>query len=154
MKIKSVTINQHKKEICIDTRKGVFQYPFVKLDIRPTSDDRISEIYIDKELGCEAVTYILESGKENSVHLDSFLEYNKDPDFLRMRFLFELTVEAKNVMKKSKLSKNEICRRLKTSPSQLSRLLDQTNHRKSVDKMLDLLAVLGVNVKPEFENAA
>ena len=34
------------------------------------------------------------------------------------------------------------------------RLLDQTNNKKSVDKMLELLAVLGVNVKPDFEEVA
>src|SRR5690606_38420310 len=102
----------------------------------------------------EAVTYFLGSGKENSLHLDAFLEYNKDPDYLRMLFLYELTVEAQKVMKKSKLSKNEVCRRLKTSASQLARLLDRTNQKKSVDKMLGLLAVLGVNVKPDFENVA
>jgi hypothetical protein len=68
-----------------------------------------------------------------------------------MIFLFEVTLKAQRTMKKSKLSKNEIFRRLGTSASQLARLLDQPNQKKSADKMLELLAVLGINVKPEFE---
>ncbi len=154
MKINSVTLNNRKKTICIETRKGVLEYPFGKLDVRPTAKNGIKEIFVDSELGNEAVTYLLESGKENSVHVDAFLEYNRDPNYLRMLFLFELTIKAQYSMKKAKISKNEVCRRLGTSASQLARLLDQANHKKSVDRMLELLAVLGVNVKPEFEDVA
>ena len=154
MKINKVNLNNRKKTICVETRKGNFEFPFAKLDVRLTAKNKIKEIYVDSELGREAVTYFLESGKENSLHIDAFLEYNKDPDYLRMLFLYELTVKAQKAIKKSKLSKNAVCRRLGTSASQLARLLDQTNRKKSVDKMLELLAVLGVNVKPEFEDVA
>jgi len=116
MKISMVSLNNRKKVICVETRKGgIYEFPFAKLDVRPTARNGIKEIFVDRELGSEAVTYFLESGKENSLHLDAFLEYNKDPDYLRMLFLYELTVEAQKAMKKSKLSKNEVCRRLKTS---------------------------------------
>jgi len=50
-------------------------------------------------------------------------------------------------MKASGLSKHEVVRRLKTSPSQLYRLLDPTNDRKSIDEMLRLLSVLGYTVE-------
>jgi hypothetical protein len=149
-----VTINNHKKAICVETKKGVLDYPFAMLDFRPTLKNKIKDFFVDPELGNEAVTYRLESGKENSLHLDAFLEYNRDPNYLRMLFLFELTVKAQQAMKKSKIAKNEVCRRLRTSPSQLARLLDQTNHVKSVDKILELLAVLGVFVMPYFEEVA
>jgi hypothetical protein len=154
MKINNVSLNNSKKTIRIETRNGAFEIPFSKLDLPPTAKNRIKEIFVDAELGKEAITYYLESGQENSVHLDAFLAYNKDPSYLRMIFLFELTLKAQMALKKSTLSKNEVCRRLETSPSQLARLLDQTNHNKSVDKMLELLAVLGINVKPEFEEVA
>jgi len=49
-------------------------------------------------------------------------------------------------MKASHLSKHEVVRRLKISPSQLYRLLDPTNYRKSIDEMLRLLTVLGCRV--------
>ncbi len=150
MKIKSFQINNHKKCITIQTVKGDFDYPLSRLEKYSPTSNKITNIYIDPELGKEAITYHLESGDEGSIHLDIFLDYNSDPDFLRMLFLYELSVQAKKGIKTSKLSKNEICRRLKTSPSQLNRLLDQANHKKSVDKMLQLLAVLGIQVKPVF----
>lgn len=154
MKINNVSVNNSKKSIRVETKQGAFEVPFSKLDLPPTAKNKIKNIFVDAELGKEAITYFLESGQENSVHLDAFLEYNKDPNYLRMIFLFELTLKAKMAVKKSRLSKNEICRRLQTSPSQLARLLDQTNQNKSVDKMLELLAVLGINVKPDFQDVA
>lgn len=154
MKIKKVNFNNKKKTIEIETRKGVLSLPFSKLDLVPLKKDKIKDAYVDPELGNQAITYVLESGKEDSVHLDVFLDYNKDPDYLRVLFLFRLTIEAQKALRESRLSKNEICRRLGTSPSQLSRLLDQTNQKKSVDKMLTLLAVLGLSVKPTFEQVA
>ena len=105
MKIVSVSVNNRKKSICIETRKGMFEYPFAKLDVRPTARNRIKDIFVEAELGREAVTYFLESGSENSLHLDAFLEYNRDPDYLKMLFLYELSVKAQKALKKSKLLK-------------------------------------------------
>jgi hypothetical protein len=46
-------------------------------------------------------------------------------------------------------------RRLKTSPSQLYRLLDPANYKKSMDEMMRLLAVLGYRVEVQLvEDAA
>ncbi|MCB0368110.1 MAG: hypothetical protein KDD45_01400 [Bdellovibrionales bacterium] len=153
MKIKSVEVDNRRKRINIMTAKGAYSLPFVKLSKIPTVEDKIIEVYVDKELGKEAVTYLTESGYEDSIHLDVFLDFNKEPDFLKKIFLFKLTDKAREALDASKLSKNEVCRRLKTSPSQLARLLDSTNDKKSVDKMLELLAVLGVSVEPEFDVA-
>jgi hypothetical protein len=50
-------------------------------------------------------------------------------------------------MKASNLSKHEVVRRLRTSPSQLYRLLDSSNYRKSIDEMLRLLTVLGCKIE-------
>src|SRR3990172_4306095 len=147
MKIKSVTVNNRKKAIEIDTRKGIFGLPFAKLRVRPSAHSRIAEIYVDPELGRRAVTYRLASGAEDSVHIDAFLDYNRDPDFLRKVTLHKLSVQAVKAMKASHLSKHEIVRRLRTSPSQLYRLLDPTNHRKSIDEMVRLLTVLGCKVE-------
>ena len=147
MKIQSVTINNRKKTVEIDTRKGIFGLPFAKLRVKPTANNRIAEIYIDPELGRRAITYRLASGGEDSVHIDAFLDYNRDPDFLRKVTLHKLSLEASKAMKASGLSKHEVVRRLKTSPSQLYRLLDPSNHRKSIDEMLRLLSVLGCKVE-------
>ena len=98
-----------------------------------------SRLYVDKELGRESFTYMLESGKEGTVHIEQVLEYNQDPSYLRDALLYKLTIEVQKRVKASPLSKREIIRRLGTSATQLYRLLDQTNYRKSVDQLLSLL---------------
>ncbi len=147
MKIKNVEVNNRKKTIDIETVKGRLSLPFSRLELQPTPKNKIVKIFVDKELANHAVTYVLASGDEDSVHVDAFLDYNKDPEFVRQAVLHQLTVKAIGFMKESKLSKHEIMRRLKTSPSQVYRLLDPKNHRKSVDEMLKLLSVLGYRVE-------
>jgi hypothetical protein len=68
--------------------------------------------------------------------------------------LHKLTVGALKLVKQSGLSKHELTRRLKTSPSQLYRLLDPTNYRKSMDEMLRLLAALGYRLDVKLLPAA
>ncbi len=147
MKIKAVTVNNRKKSIEINTDKGNFSLPFSRLEVRPTTKNRIEKIFVDKELASRAITYLMASGKEVSVHIDAFLDYNKDPDFMRRAALYELTLAAIKLIEKSNLSKQEVVRRLKTSPSQLARLLDTANEKKSVDEMLRLMSVLGYRVE-------
>jgi len=55
--------------------------------------------------------------------------------------------EAQERLEQSPLSRREIIRRLGTSPARFYRLLDSANDRKSVDKMLMLLHVLGCEVE-------
>jgi len=147
MIIRDVRINNRKKNIEIQTHKGVLSLPFAQLRVKPTAGNKITGIYVDPELGRRAITYRLSSGQEDSVHLDAFLDYNRDPEFLRRITLHKLTIEAIKAMKDSGLSKQEVIRRLRTSPSQFYRLLDSSNYRKSVDEMLRLLAVLGCNIE-------
>jgi hypothetical protein len=154
MKIKSVVVNNRKKALEIETAKGSLALPFSKLQLKPTAKDRIKTAYVDSELENHAVTYVLESGKEDSVHLDAFLDYNRDPDFMREITLHNLTVDALRLLKTAGLSKQELIRRLKTSPSQLYRLLDPANYQKSVDEMLRLIAVLGYRVEMKISKEA
>lgn len=147
MKIKKVKINNRKKSLEIETQKGVFSLPYSRLSLKPTSKDKIISAFIDKELGQEALTYILASGKEDSIHLDAFLDYNQDPDFIRQITLHKLTTQALTLIKKSDVSRHEITRRLKTSPSQLYRLLDPSNYKKSMGEMIKLLYVLGCHIE-------
>ncbi|OFZ78684.1 MAG: hypothetical protein A2583_07220 [Bdellovibrionales bacterium RIFOXYD1_FULL_53_11] len=147
MKIKAVKVNNKKKCIQISVGTKIYSLPYACLDLKPSPHNRIKTILVDPELGERAVTYRLEHGEEDSIHLDAFLEYNKDPAYLRNMVLYGLTVDAIRILKKKKLSKHEIMRRLGTSPSQLYRLLDTTNYKKSTDEMLKLLCVLGCSVE-------
>ena len=65
---------------------------------------------------------------------------------MRDLLLYKLTLEAQKRVAKSPLSRREIIRRLGTSATQFYRLLDQTNYRKSIDRVLTLLHVLDCDV--------
>jgi len=146
MKIRAVTHNNRKKAFEVRTSQKTFQLPYSKVDPRPSVADPIVRLSVDKELGREGFTYVLESGKEGTVHIEQVLEYNQDPGHLRDALLYKLTLEAQKRVEASPLSMREISRRLGTSATQLYRLLDQTNYRKSVDQLLSLLHVLDCDV--------
>ena len=146
MKIRSVKFNNRKKGFEVRTSKGVFWFPYAKLETRPISTDPIVRAVVDPEIGREGFTYALASGKEGTVHIDQVLEYNQDPGYLRDQLLYRLTLEAQKRVARSSLSRREIIRRLGTSAAQFYRLLDQTNYRKSIDQMLSLLHVLDCEV--------
>lgn len=146
MKIRSVTYNNRKRAFQVKASKKIFQLPYSKVDPQPGVADPITRVFVDKELGSEGFTYVLESGKEGTVHSEQVLEYNQDPHYLRDVLLYKLTIEVQKRVEKSALSKREIIRRLGTSATQLYRLLDQTNYRKSVDQLLSLLHVLDCDV--------
>lgn len=146
MKIRSVTRNNRRRAFEVGTWRQPFLFPYSKADPSPTPDDPVTEVSVDEELGREAFTYRLASGQEGSVHIEQVLEYNQDPSYTRNLLLYRLTIEVQKRVEASSLSRREIMRRLGTSPAQFYRLLDQTNHRKSVDKMLMLLHVLECDV--------
>ena len=142
MKIQSVRHNNHRHAFEVTTWRGQFLFPYAKSTPAPSPGDQIVEIFVDDELGREGFTFRLASGLEGSVHVEQVLDYNQDPGYLRDLLLYRLTLEAERAVDESLLSKREIIRRLGTSPAQFYRLLDPTNYRKSVDRMLSLLQVL------------
>ena len=146
MKIRSIKTNNHKKAFEVRTYKDTYDFPYAKLDLRPTSDSKIEAVYIDSDLGDEAFTYVLMSGEEDSIHIDRVLEYNQDPAYMRDLLLYKLTIETKKLVKASDLSKREISRRLGTSATQLYRLLDEENYRKSIDQVFKLLSILDCRI--------
>ena len=146
MRILGVEANNRKKAFEVRTRRATYSFPFAKLEVRPGGHDRVQDAYADEELGMEGFTYRLESGAEDTVHLDAVLEYNRDPGYLNELLLHGLTVETLKALEESGLSKRELIRRLGTSPSQFYRLLDPTYYGKSVGQMLALLHLLGKEV--------
>jgi hypothetical protein len=146
VKIKSIEANNRKKAFEIETEGGDYSFPYALLRIVPESGNGVVEAFPDPELGNEGFTYRLEDGSEDTVHVDAVLEYNQDPGYLNDLLLHRLTVEARKAVEGSSLSKRELTRALGTSASQLYRLLDPSNHAKSVGQMLALLHILGRQV--------
>jgi hypothetical protein len=132
-------------EVSVGRRRLV--YPFARLQPKPSPDDPIVDIQVDREIASEGFTYVLASRRQGTVHIEQVLEYNKDPGLLRDRLLYALTLEAQKRLEQSALSRRELIRRLRTSPAQFYRLLDQTNYRKSIDQMLALLQALDCDVR-------
>lgn len=156
MKIQQIEVNNRKRCLEIETPKGRLSLPFSKLALIPSPTNKIVRAFVDKELANEGITYVLKSGKEDSVPLDAFLDYNRDPEYLNKMMLYKLTLEAEKLVARSNLSKREIARKLNTSPAHLYRLLDPTNYTKTIDQMVKLLTALGfkVDFRVQKEKAA
>ena len=147
MKVQSVSINNRRKEFSVATRAGtVFTFPYAEADPGPSPNDRIEKVFVDKELGNEAITYVLDSGDEGSLHIEQILEYNEDPNYMADLLTYKLTLEALDGIENSGLSRRQIARRLKTSVPQLYRLLDPANTSKSINQLVALLHVLNRKV--------
>jgi hypothetical protein len=80
-------------------------YPYVRLDNQPDNSNRISRVFVDQELAREAFTFTLESGIEETVHIDQVLDYNRDPGYLNDMVIYKLTIEVKRRVAVSPLSK-------------------------------------------------
>lgn len=149
--IERVKINNRQKCLVIECAKGTYRLPYVRLDPKPSKAKRLVEAFVDEELGKSAVTYRLSSGEEGAVHLDAFLDYAREPEFMQNLVKYKLSVLAQELLDASGLSRGEVRRRLRTSASQLNRLLDQTNTTKSIDEMFRLLVVIGCEVHFHFD---
>lgn len=147
MKISRVSINNRRKEFSIVTRNGAtYRYPYVEAAPRPDPENRVREVYVDKELGNEAVSFILNSGDEGSIHLEQVLEYNEDPIYMAELLAYKLTLQARKRVEACGLSRRQIAKQLRTSVPQLYRLLDSANSTKSINQLVALLHVLKCKV--------
>jgi hypothetical protein len=146
VKISGVIGNNRKRTFEVRLGSRTLPFPYAKCRPSPASEDRVVRVYPDPEIGREGFTYVLESGREGTVHGEQVLEYNKDPGYMRDQILYRLTLEAQKRIDSTPLSKREVIRRLGTSATQFYRLLDPTNTRKSIDQLLSLLSVLGCRV--------
>lgn len=147
MKIRKITANNRKREFLVTTRAGdEYSFPYSKTEDQPSASDPIEHLFVDKELGNEAFTYILKSGMQGSVHIEQVLEYNEDPNYLADLLTYKLSVEAMKGLESSSLSRRQIAKRLDTSVPQLYRLLDPANTSKSMKQLVALLHILGRDV--------
>lgn len=149
MKIDTVTADARRRSFWVWTAGSDYILPYAKLRLEPTGDDPILEVFVDPELGGEAFTYRLRSGAEDTIHLDAVREVAQDPEYLQEILLHDLTLEARRGLEESGLGKRQVARLLRTSPSQLYRLLDPANTSKSVGQMLALLHLVDREVRIE-----
>jgi hypothetical protein len=144
--ILAVNRNNARKRFDVRIGSSTMPFPYSKAEPLPRSGDGVVRAFVDDELGREAFSYELHSGRIGSVHVEQVLAHNQHPSYLRDRLLYRLTLEAQKRLSRSALSMREIVRGLGISAVQLDRLLDQTNYIKSVDHLLALLRVLECDV--------
>lgn len=148
MKIRSVAANNRKREFTVVNRAGTeYAYPYAQAEPKPSADNRIEDVAVDRELGNEAFTYVLESGAEGSIHIEQVLEYHEDPEYMANLLTYRLSLEAQRRIDGCGLSRRHIAKRLKTSVPQLYRLLDPANTRKSMKQLVALLHILDCDVE-------
>lgn len=155
MKIQHVVANNRKHVFEVDLgRRGTLTFPYAKAQPPIPVGDRVVEVYVDPELGDEGFTWRQASGVENTVHVDAVLEYNSDPAYMSELALYQLTIQARELMEGSGLSRRELARRLSTSVPQLYRLLDPANKDKSMTQLVSLIYVLGRQVEMRLTDLA
>jgi hypothetical protein len=147
MIIKRVEFNNRKKHFEVVTSKQSFQFPYAKTSPRPRAGNYVRRVFIDKQLGKEAFTYVLESGEEGTIHVDHVLEVNQEPEYMIGLLSYNLSLAVQKSIKNSAVSKREMIRRLETSPSQFYRLLDPNQSGKSISQKLAILHMLDCDVE-------
>jgi hypothetical protein len=60
MKIKSVSCNNKRMAFEVKTSRKTYAFPYVKAEPEPVSHDQVVRAYVDKELGNEGFTYVLQ----------------------------------------------------------------------------------------------
>lgn len=153
---------KHKKfkKVELDNKKRVFhlQYtsglkvecPYSTLGIK----GKVIEAAPDVEVGQHSFYFILENGKKEFVPFDQPLHIVQNPEYVKQNTLYEVTKQINEFVERGKVSKRELARRLGTSLSQLSRLLDTTNYKKELSRLIELAAMLNYEFKWEFKRAA
>lgn len=158
MKIQHVSTNNRRHRFEVRTRSETLSFPYALAVPMPSSTDPVVTVAPDPELDNEAFTYVLKSGDEGSVHIDSVREFNEDPEHLAALTLYKLSVEAQKLFDESGLSVRQVAATLKTSPTQVYRLLDPANNRKTIRQVVGLFSVLGceldVSVRPRHTTSA
>ena len=138
--------NNRKKAFEVTIGSRVRPIPYVKLKVPPSTSDPVVRTFVDRSHGRDEFRYILKSGRQGTVDVDTIWDYNDPPVALRDRLLRQLTRAAQRLMESTPLSIREISRRMSTSPAQIYRLLDEAHHGKSMDQVVCLLEVLGGEV--------
>lgn len=54
MKILRITADNRRKTFVVETRKGIYAFPYAKLQLPPSPADRLVEVHLDEDLGREA----------------------------------------------------------------------------------------------------
>jgi hypothetical protein len=146
MRIKRVFPHEKKRAFIVQVGSKSYEVPFTSFRVAPSRADPLVSVAVDRELGGMGFTFRLASKREGTMLLEQVLDMHRDPEVARKRALYDLTCLAQDTVRRVKTSKRAIARRLGCTPTHLYRLLDQTFYGKTVDQMIKLLSILGVEL--------
>jgi hypothetical protein len=150
-KFKKVTFDNKKRAFHLEYTSGLkVDCPYSALGIR----EKVMDAAPDSEVGDHSFYFVLENGKKDYVPYDQPLHIAQNPEYLKQQTLYEMTKAINAFIRKEKVPKRELARRLDTSMSQLSRLLDTTNYKKELSRLIEIAAMLNYEFKWEFKKAA
>ncbi len=150
-KFKKVQFDNKKKVFHLEYTSGLkIECPYSALGIQ----GKVTQAAPDNEVGGHSFYFVLNNGKKDFVPFDQPLHIVQHPEYVRRHTLYEVTKQLNQFIEREKVSKRELARRLGTSLSQLARLLDTTNYKKELSRLIELAAMLNYEFKWTFKKAA
>jgi len=149
-KFKEINPNYQKNVLEITLREGrkarKYSLPFaVFRDTKISRKNRFSSITIDRELGGQSASFVLEDGSKGDFPAD-FVLYYCDPTY-DWSSINQLKRALKDRLGKSKLSVRVVADALNTSPSQVMRLLQENKISKQIAQLFQLAELAGYQIE-------
>jgi hypothetical protein len=147
---KEIKPNYRKNVLEVTLRDGrkikSYSLPFaVFRDVKIISRNRFTSITIDRELGDQAVSFVLADGSKGDFPAD-FVLYYCDPTY-HWSPLNQLKSALKDKISTSRLSVCVIADALDTSPSQVVRLLQENKGSKQIVQLIRLAELAGYQIE-------
>ena len=138
--MKALKPNYRKRVLEITLREGrtekSYSLPFAAFGDKKIHTKRISSIEVDRELGGQAASFVLEDGTKGDFPAD-FVLYHCDPTY-DWAPINQLKRALKDKLGASQSSVRVIADALNTSPSQVVRLLRENNVSKQLVQLFQL----------------
>lgn len=149
-RFKQIKPNYRKRGLEVTLREGTkvkkYFLPFAALGkINASSRNRLASIFIDKELNDQGAFFTLEDGTQCSFPPDLVL-YHCDPSY-DWAPLNQIKRALKGKLGESKLSVRVLADALKTSPSQVVRLLEENRGSRHLLQLFRLAEMAGYRIE-------
>ncbi|MBI4211051.1 MAG: helix-turn-helix transcriptional regulator [Deltaproteobacteria bacterium] len=150
-KFKKAIFDNKKKVFYLEYSSGLkLECPYSALSV----ENKIVDSGPDEETGHHSFYFVTDQGKKEFVPFDQPLHIAQHPEYVKQQTLYHVTKQVNKMLQASSISKRELARRLGTSLSQVSRLLDTTNEKKELSRLIEIAAILDYEFKWQFKKAA
>lgn len=151
IKFKKIQYNNREKVFKLEYTSGlVVECPYFALGI----NKNVTEAAPDIEVGNHSFYFILENEHKDYVPFDQPLHIVQNPDYVLEETLYQMTRNINKFVVHSRVSKRQLARLLKTSVSQLNRILDPVNYKKDITRLIEIASLLNYEFTWEFKKAA